>query len=137
MRYRTAIVAGLLLIFSCKGKDHQADTKAYAEHKRSLAVTEQENPAAFLSLDSKTHKNLIGQTVIKGTIYNKATVTAYKNIRLKFLFYDASGKETRHHEDAFEETIKPGGNYRYKSKFRPPGGSDSCAVSIMSAEPIQ
>jgi hypothetical protein len=137
MLYRIAIVCIILFGYSCKDKDKKFDQQNYEESKQNLTVKEKESPLQFLSLDSKTHKNLFGKTVIKGSVLNKATAVTYKNIRIKLLFYDKTGKEVRHHEDEFDETVKPGQSMNFKSRFRVPKESDSCAVSIMSAKIVE
>ena len=47
---------------------------------------EKKSPKSFLSVKGHDRHNLIGQTVIIGTVSNNATVVSYKDIDLELLF---------------------------------------------------
>ena len=70
----------IFLIGSCKQK---FDDKDYKDNKQSLAIKEQTHPEAFLKLTSNDKRNLFGATIIKGKIYNTASVCGYKSTRVK------------------------------------------------------
>lgn len=132
--FKFILLASLIcLIASCKSDPASVDAKAYEEQKQSLADKEQSKPLAFLHVKSTNRKNWIGQTVVDGTITNTATVCSYKDVRLKMLCYDKNYKIVEEHEDVLDAIIKPNTNRDFKLRYRLPRGTDSIAVSIMSA----
>ena len=76
---------------------------------------------------------MIGQTVVKATIANKASVSAYKDIRIKMLFFK-EGVEVENHEDVVDKVVTANNQVQYTSKYFTPKGTDSVALSIMSAK---
>ncbi len=126
-----ALLAGGLA--ACKGNDTAAAGKAYEAQKQSLADEERSRPLHFLQVRSDDKKNWIGQTVVHGAVKNTATVCSYKNIRLKLLCYDAAGKLSEEHEDVIDNILKPGTSKAFTLRYRLPRGTDSIALSIMSA----
>ncbi|CAN5388505.1 hypothetical protein BH10BAC2_BH10BAC2_44450 [soil metagenome] len=132
MKYFFCVCSIILLLSSCAGSEKKPDEATYTEQKESLEVTEKKHPLKFLSVTGDDKKNLIGQTVVRGTIYNKATVVAYKDVRVKMLCYK-NGKMVEEHEDVIDEVIKPGTEKDFKTKYRLPKGTDSIYLSVMSA----
>lgn len=121
-----------VFLFSCKEK---FDNKTYTENKESLTQREAEHPQQFLHISADDKKNIFGATVVKGKVFNTASVAGYKNTRIKMLCY-RNGIRVEEHEDVLPETIKPGTIHNFKTKYRLPKGTDSLAISIMSAESV-
>ena len=126
------VITFVLLLFSCKEK---FDTKTYQENKVSLAQRENEHPEQFLKISSDDKKNLFGATIIKGKIVNTASVSVYKNTRIKMLCYK-NGIRVEEHEDVLPELIKPGTVRNFKIKYHLPKGTDSLVLSVMSADAV-
>ncbi len=126
------VITSLLILFSCKEK---FDDKTYQENKENLAQRENEHPTQFLKISSNDKKNLFGATIIKGKIINTASVAAYKNARIKMICYQ-NGIRVQEHEDAMTDIIKPGTMRNFKLRYHLPKGTDSLALSIMSADVI-
>lgn len=126
------VITFILLLFSCKEK---FDTKTYQENKVSLAQRENEHPEQFLKISSDDKKNLFGATIIKGKIVNTASVSVYKNTRIKMLCYK-NGIRVEEHEDVLPELIKPGTVRNFKIKYHLPKGTDSLVLSVMSADAV-
>ena len=122
----------IFLFFSCKEK---FDNKTYEDNKQSLALKEQTHPQAFLKLTSNDKKTLFGATVIRGKIFNTASVCGYKAVRVKILCYH-NGIRVEEHEDVFPDLIKPGNESNFKTKYHLPKGTDSIALSVMTAQPV-
>ena len=122
----------IFLLFSCKEK---FDNKTYEDNKQSLAQKEQTHPEAFLRLTSNDKKTLFGATVIRGKIFNTASVCGYKAVRVKILCYH-NGIKVEEHEDVFPDLIKPGNESNFKTKYHLPKGTDSIALSVMTALPV-
>jgi len=128
----------LFLVFSCKEKTKQQkfDEKTYEVVKETLADKEKKNPARFLSVEKKDRKNLIGQTVVKGTITNHATVISYKNVLLKLLFFSKTGVKLDEGNETIYEQLKPSETIKFKTKYFAPKGTDSVAVKVIGASTL-
>lgn len=132
MKYVLVICCACLL-FSCKEK---FDSKNYNENKISLAQHESENPQQFIHISSDEKRNLFGNTVIKGTLVNTASVAAYKNTRIKMLCY-ANGVRVEEHEDVIPDLLKPGVVKNFKLRYHLPKNTDSLDISVMSADGLK
>jgi hypothetical protein len=122
----------VVILFSCKQK---FDNKTYEENKVSLAQRENDNPQQFLKLSSDDKKNIFGATVIKGKIVNTASVAVYKNTRIKTLCFK-NGIRVEEHEDVMPDIIQPGSIKNFKIKYHLPKGTDSLALSVISADTV-
>ena len=125
-------VSCMLFLFSCK---ESFDNKTYEENKINLAQRESDHPDQFLKISSDDKKNLFGATIIKGKIVNTASIAVYKNTRLRMLCYK-NGIRVEEHEDIIPELIKPGTVKNFKIRYHLPKGTDSLALSVMSADTI-
>lgn len=130
MKKYFALIA-LLSLSSCK--DEVDEEKQYEAHKKSIAATEQEDPLQFISVSGESKKHLLGRTVVRGTLHNKASVCSYKNIRVQQIAY-AGEKRVEEHEDIIKTVVDPGAVVPFKTRYKLPKGADSVALSIMSAE---
>ena len=128
----------LFLVFSCKEKtkEQKFDEKTYEVVKETLADKEKKNPARFLSVEKKDRKNLIGQTVVKGTISNHATVISYKNVLLKLSFFSKTGVKLDEGNETIYEQLKPSETIKFKTKYFAPKGTDSVAVKVIGASTL-
>ena len=132
------IPAFIILSFAfaaCNGDDKDANGKdKYEQTKETLEQSERKNPKRFLSVEGSDKKNLIGQTVIKGTITNKATVASFKDVDVELSFYSKTGALLQRDHEVIYETIKPGNSTDFKTKTRAPIGTDSVAMIIYAAK---
>lgn len=128
---RLTLYCLIALLVAC-GNEKQTGEQEYATHKESLEDTEKKYPSRFLTVKGDDKKNLIGQTVIRGTITNTATVVPYRDVRVKMLCFK-EGRQVEEHEDVISEMIAPGTSQDFKTRYRLPKGTDSIALSIMSA----
>ena len=130
-------IFAMCCLLSCGGNSSsEKDIEKYEATKEQLAKRETKFPIEFLSITSSNKKNLIGQTVVKGTIKNTATVTAYKKVRVKLLYY-SQGSVVENHEEVFDDIILPNNQHSYKTRYFTPKNTDSVSVSIMSAEVVK
>ncbi len=129
------LALSLAAFLSCKTNDaKQIDEDDYSKTKQTLEQKEKKSPLRFLKAEGDYHKNIIGQTVVKGTVENTGTVASFKNVRVKMLFYNKEGKLFENHEELMDETIAPGESKKFKGKYRTQEKTDSVAVSVMSAD---
>jgi hypothetical protein len=137
MKFIPAIVLSALLFFTaCNGGDKKKDTPKdkYEEIKETLAEKEKKNPTRFLSVAGHDKKNLIGQTVVKGTLTNKATVNSYKDVEVELSFYSKTGALLEKDSETIFETIGPGKTADFKTKYFAPKGTDSVALKVVNAK---
>jgi hypothetical protein len=136
MGYKSFLLACFIISIGCNSGDKKVDQVAYNKSKESLAEKEKSSPLSFLTISGTDKKNLVGQTVIKGLIKNNATVCAYKDVRVKMLFYK-DGTLVANHEQVMEEAVKANNDLTFKSRYKTPKGTDSVALSIMSAAVLE
>jgi type IV pilus biogenesis protein CpaD/CtpE len=126
----------LLFITACSSNDKKTTDKkdAYEQTKETLAETEKKNPVRFLSVEGHDKKNLLGQTVVKGTLTSKATVSSYKDVEIELSFYSKTGTLLEKDIETIFETIAPGKDADFKTKYFAPKGTDSVALKVMGAK---
>ena len=136
-RIHLLIAVILLALSSCQSLDSKKGNKEdahYQDTRQSLTVQEQRRPQHFLVVSGSSRKNLLGQTIVRGQITNKATIAIFKNVSLKFSFYS----KTRVLLDTQQETIydefHPGDTKDFKSKYFEPKGTDSVGIVVTGAD---
>jgi hypothetical protein len=130
----------MYMFASCAQTDVSFEKKEedeYAKTKETLEQKEKKNPIRFLKPTADYHRNIIGQTVVKGVVTNSATVAAYKNIRLKILYYDSEGNLFENHEELLDGELEAGEEIKFKAKYRTQKKTDSIIVSVMSAVAVE
>lgn len=132
MKLKPILIACLICLAACNRGDKNLDTDNYTKTKESLEDKEKNHPLDFLSVTSTDKRNLMGQTVISGTVHNNASVCSYKDVRVKMLFFKG-GTLVANHEQVLDDAIKANNIKRFKSRYATPKGTDSVALSIMSA----
>lgn len=129
--------AGLTIAFSaCNQSDKKAEKgkDKYEQTKESLEESEKKNPSRFISVSSHDRRNLIGQTVIKGTLTNNAKVAAFKDVNIELSFYSKTGALLEKDHEVIYETLSPGSSADFKSKYFAPKGTDSVALKVTGAK---
>lgn len=136
-------IVPLLIVLSiaftaCGGSDEKAaESKAkdkYEQTKETLEQTEKKNPKRFLSVEGHDRKNLLRQTVIKGTITNKATVASYKDVDIEISYFSSTGALLLKDHEVVYEIVAPGSDVNFKTKTYAPKGTDSIAMKIAAAK---
>jgi hypothetical protein len=131
---RILFVAIVAVLISCSSKEHKFDTTTYEKAKESLEEKEKKNPEQFLSVTSSDKKNLIGQTVVKGSIFNRASVCTYKDVAIKISFFSKTGVLLEENKETVYEIIPPNNNVKFKSKYFAPKGTDSMTITVLDAK---
>jgi hypothetical protein len=129
------VVSGCL--FTACNNSQKYDIKnndQYEKGKSSVEDIEKKNPGRFLTVSGSDKKNLLGQTVVKGSIFNNAKIVHYKDIELKLSFYSQTGTLLEEDQQVIYETVSPGGSASFKTKYFAPKGTDSVAMKVMSAK---
>jgi hypothetical protein len=128
----------LILMFSCASHEKKAGVEKdnYQKAKETLLETETKNPVRFLSVSIHDKKNLIGQTVIKGTITNHAKEAGYKDVDIELSFYSKTGVVLEKDNETIYESLSPGNNTDFKSKYFAPKGTDSVSAKVLTAKAV-
>jgi hypothetical protein len=124
-------------IFSCNNNEASntdSDKDSYEKTKESLRETEEKNPQNFLIISGDNKNNLVGQTVVKATISNKASVAVYKDVDIQLDFYSKTGTLLETDKETVYEILNPGESKSFKTKYFAPKGTDSVALKILGAK---
>jgi hypothetical protein len=129
-----ALVATVISCDFATGDKTTTNEKNYENSKESMEKTEQNKPTKFLTATASDKKNLIGQTVVKGTITNQAKVVTYKDVEVKLSFYSKTKAVVEQDIETIYENVAPGESVKFKSKFFTPKGTDSVAIEVLGAK---
>lgn len=131
------LISASAILFSCNQSDSKKSAKekeSYEATKESLQEKEKKSPEKFLSVTGHDKHNLFGQTVIKGTITNKATVASFKDVDVQLDFYSKTGTHLETDKETVYEVVAPGQSKNFKTKYFAPKGTDSVALTITGAK---
>lgn len=127
------------ILFSCNAdtaKNVQAQKESYELTKENLLKKEQKDPQNFLMVNGRDKRNILGQTVVKGSITNKATVAVFKDVDLKLSFYSKTRALLETDKETIFELLHPGESKNFKTKYFAPKGTDSVALEVLGAKVI-
>ena len=129
-------IFGSVIFYSCNSKEKKAaaDNEKYQKARETLEEKEKKNPVAFLLVNNRNKHNLIGQTVIKGSVVNNAKVCTYKDVQLAISFYSKTGTLLLTTNETVYDKIEPGKSGSFKTKEFAPKGSDSVAIKVIGAK---
>lgn len=130
------LIPVLLILASCKGGDSAKTGTAdkYEATKMTLEEMERKDPVRFLSVSGRDKRNLLGQTVINGTVVSKAKAVSFKDIDIQLSFYSKTGVLLEQDHEMLYEKIKPGDEASFKTKYFAPKGTDSIAMKVVEAK---
>ena len=130
----TVIIAALLFT-ACKGKaDDKKTTDIYEKGKLTVEEIEKKNPERFLTVSGNDKKNILGQTVIRGTIINNGKMVSFKDVDIKLSFYSKTGALLEEDHEVIYETIAPRDSKNFKTKYFAAKGTDSVGMKVISAK---
>ncbi len=129
-------VMAVLFFAACNSNDKGPEkTKdKYEQTKETLGETEKKNPSLFLTVSGHDKRNLIGQTVVKGTLTNTAKVSNFKDIDLELSFYSKTGALLEKDHETIYESLAPGNSTNFKTKYFAPKGTDSVGLKVVGAK---
>jgi len=135
-KYPVYILAVFVSLSACSSNEEEqkASQKKYEEVTLSVEEMEKKSPLSFLKVTGADKKNLLGQTIIKGNISNKAKMVTFKDIDVKLSFYSKTGTLLMEDHEVIYDEVAPGNNISFKSKYFSPKGTDSVAMKILSAK---
>lgn len=133
------LIAFSATLFSCSNSDSKkaaTEKEIYEKTKESLREKEQKNPQNFLKADGHDKRNILGQTVIKGTVTNKASVAVFKDVDIKLSFYSKTHALLETDKETIFEVLHPGESKNFKTKYFAPKGTDSVGVAVLGAKVV-
>jgi len=95
--------------------------------RKTLARPRKRIPIVFITVSGHDKRNLIGQTVVKGTLNNNAKISSFKDVDLEISFYSKTGALLEKDKETIYETLAPGDSKNFKTKYFAPKGTDSVA----------
>lgn len=137
MKNKLPIIIVIILILNACSNNDKTASKAkdkYEQTKETLEETEKKSPTRFLAVSGHDKRNLIGQTVIKGSLTNNAKVVSYKDVDIELTFFSKTGALLEKDHEIIYETIAPGNSTNFKTKYFAPKGTDSVALKVVKAK---
>lgn len=136
MRNLSVLIACLIFLTACGNNSDFpiTETKNYQKSTETISETEKKHPENFIVVEVKDKKNLLGQTVIKGTVINKAKMVTYKDVEIKLSFYSKTGTLLEEDVETVYEQVSPGSSVRFKSKYFAPKGSSRLEAKVITAK---
>ena len=126
----------LLLLAACSQSNEKKiakDKEDYQEATRQLEKKERTHPSQFLSLNYRDKHNMLGQTVVRGTLSNSAKICTFQDVQLALSYYSKTGTLLLTTSETVYETVAPGNSVKFKSKEFAPKGSDSVVIKVITA----
>jgi hypothetical protein len=139
MRKISLLIAALSsIIFSCNNDSKKAasEQETYNKTKESLQQEEQKNPKTFILVEGHNKRNILGQTVVKGSVTNKATVAIFKDVDINLSFYSKTNALLETDKETVFELLHPGESKDFKTKYFAPKGTDSVALAVLGAKVV-
>ncbi|MEO9021972.1 MAG: hypothetical protein ABI237_15100 [Ginsengibacter sp.] len=138
-KYICVILASSLVLSACSTDTTtraKTEKESYEATKETLLQKEQKNPQNFLTVSGHNKKNIVGQTVIKGSVFNRASVATFKDVDIKLSFYSKTKALLETDKETVYETIVPGTSKNFKTKYFAPKGTDSVALEVLGAKVV-
>jgi hypothetical protein len=136
-KYKFILLILSFIFFSCGGNvdiNSKLEKESYKITKEELLKKEQKNPPAFLSVSGRNKKNIVGQTVVRGTLINKASVAVFKDVDIKLSFYSKTKTLLETDKETIFEILEPGESKDFKTKYFAPKGTDSVGLEVLGAK---
>lgn len=133
------LTAFLIILISC-GADEtvkkNTEQESYKITRESLLKKELKRPLNFLVVGGHDKRNILGQTVVKGTITNKATIAVFKDVDIKLSFYSKTRALLETDKETVFEVLQPGQSKNFKTKYFAPKGTDSVTLEVLGAKVV-
>lgn len=136
-RHFALIILAVTFLFACNENDSSQQKKeSYELTKKELLSKEQKDPAAFISISGHNKKNIVGQTVVRGTLTNKASIAVFKDVDIKLSFYSKTKALLETDKETIFDILEPGDSKDFKTKYFAPKGTDSVGLQVVGAKVI-
>jgi hypothetical protein len=136
-KYFSLVIFVSVLLFACNENDSSKDKKeSYEVTKKELLSKEQKDPTAFITISGYNKKNIVGQTVVRGTLTNKASVAVFKDIDIRLSFFSKTKALLETDKETIFDILEPGESKDFKTKYFAPKGTDSVGLQVLAAKAI-
>jgi hypothetical protein len=136
-RHFALIILAVTFLFACNENDSSQQKKeSYELTKKELLSKEQKDPTAFISITGHNKKNIVGQTVVRGTLTNKASIAVFKDVDIKLSFYSKTKALLENDKETIFDILEPGESKDFKTKYFAPKGTDSVGLQVLGAKVI-
>ncbi len=126
-----------MILIACNSGSVNKEKESYDATKNSLLKKEEKNPAAFIAVKGNSKKNIVGQTVVRGTLVNKATVSTFKDINIELTFFSRTKALLETDKETIFQILDPGESQDFKTKYFAPKGTDSVGLRVLGAKVVQ
>src|SRR5665213_3209938 len=132
---------GFFLLFSviliaCNSDSGNKEKESYDVTKKVLLKKEEIDPSAFLTVTGTSKKNIVGQTVVRGTLVNKASVATFKDVNIELTFFSKTKAVLETDKETIFQILNPGESQDFKTKYFAPKGTDSVGLRVLGAKAI-
>lgn len=136
-KYFGLTILAAIFLFACNENDSSQQKKeSYEVTKKELLSKEQKDPTAFISISGHNKKNIVGQTVVKGTLTNRASIAVFKDVDIRLSFYSKTKALLETDKETIFEILEPGESKDFKTKYFAPKGTDSVGLQVLGAKVI-
>ena len=111
--------------------------KISQKFKEEVRKKEIANPISYLKVKMNWRKNLIGETVLEGTLYNTAPLANFKDPVLLVTWLSKTNTSMGTNRYPLYEYLGAGKSIKYKLKVKAPSKISDAKVSVESATTIQ
>lgn len=125
----------ILVYSNVNSQSSSVKEKTAEELRQELYQLESGNPLSYLRDDTKWRKNIVGNIVVEGRVYNNATIVGFTDIDMKVTYLASNGVET---DTKWFHLgyIKPGGSLYFKREFGKSGyKTASIRCEVVGAKP--
>jgi hypothetical protein len=109
--------------------------KPPVDSRAGLLQKERKSPKSYISNNSIWRKNLIGETVLEGTLNNLAKTADFKDIVLEVQWLSKTNTVIERKQLIANEFVGAGKSVKYKLKYSGPSRFGNVQVSVVSATP--
>lgn len=133
------ILTASILLFACSSDStskEKTEKESYQLTKDELLQKEQKSPQDFISVTGYNKKNLLRQTVVKGTLVNEASIATFKDVDIKLSFYSKTKTLLETDKETEYIALGPGESHDFKTKYFTPKGTDSVFLEVLGAKVV-
>jgi hypothetical protein len=108
-------------------------TKLQVQQVSQKLPAERFNPTKYLVKNIKTRKNIVGKTVIEGTIANTSPSMVFKDIAIDVTYRSKTDASISIQRFIVYEVVQPGKKVPFKFKAKSPEGTKSFSTELVNA----
>jgi hypothetical protein len=91
--------------------------KSQEEIRQELFTSESAHPLDLLKIQASWRVNLVANTIIEGAIFNKATLSGFKNVKVRANFLSKTGVKLGEEVFLIMEFVKPSQSLQFRQKI--------------------